>query len=86
MTTQTTRKRLTDYFIRLSYDVLGNILPLDDALQDWTKRHPEQRKLAEALRIHYLLYVYGLENLTGEQRRQARGQQTSVKHHPGHTG
>lgn len=58
MTTQTTRKRLTDYFIRLSYDVLGNILPLDDALQDWTKLHPEQRKLAEALRIHYLLYVY----------------------------
>lgn len=48
MTTQTTRKGLTDYFIRLSYDVLGNILPLDDALQDWTKLHPEQRKPCES--------------------------------------
>jgi hypothetical protein len=37
---------------------VGNILTLDDALQSWAAEHPEQQKLAEALRLHYLLYVH----------------------------
>ncbi len=49
---------LTALFMKMAEDALGNILTLDDALHAWAAAHPEQQKLAEALRLHYLLYVH----------------------------
>ena len=45
-------------FFNMANDPLCNVLPLDDALQAWAAKHPQQSKLAEALRIHYLLFVH----------------------------
>ena len=45
-------------FMKMTDAPLDNILPLDDALQAWAAKHPQQRKLAESLRIHCLLFVH----------------------------
>lgn len=45
-------------FINMKEDPLHHIVPLDDALQAWAAAYPQQSKLAEALRIHCLLFVH----------------------------